>query len=202
MRPGRFISLEGLDGAGKSTHIEFIARHLRQRGVDLLLTREPGGTPLGEELRGLLLSRAMAADTELLLMYAARVEHVQGLIQPALQAGRWVLSDRFHDASHAYQCGGRGIAAERLAALETWALRGFAPALTLLLDVPAELAAERRAQARPADRFEAEDVEFFRRVRAAYLERAALHPQRIRVIDAARPLADIQTDIARHLDEL
>ena len=202
MTAGRFISLEGLDGAGKSTHIEFIARHLRQRGVDLLLTREPGGTPLGEELRGLLLSRAMAADTELLLMYAARVEHVQGLIQPALQAGRWVLSDRFHDASHAYQCGGRGIAAERLAALEAWALRGFAPDLTLLLDVPAELAAERRAQARAADRFEAEDVEFFRRVRAAYLERAALHPQRIRVIDAARPLADIQTDIARHLDEL
>ena len=202
MTAGRFISLEGLDGAGKSTHIEFIARHLRQRGVDLLLTREPGGTPLGEELRGLLLSRAMAADTELLLMYAARVEHVQGLIQPALQAGRWVLSDRFHDASHAYQCGGRGIAAERLAALEAWALRGFAPDLTLLLDVPAELAAERRAQARAADRFEAEDVEFFRRVRAAYLERAALHPQRIRVIDAARPLADIQAELARHLDEL
>ena len=202
MTAGRFISLEGLDGAGKSTHIEFIARHLRQRGVDLLLTREPGGTPLGGELRGLLLSRAMAADTELLLMYAARVEHVQGLIQPALQAGRWVLSDRFHDASHAYQCGGRGIAAERLAALEAWALRGFAPDLTLLLDVPAELAAERRAQARAADRFEAEDVEFFRRVRAAYLERAALHPQRIRVIDAARPLADIQAELARHLDEL
>lgn len=202
MTAGRFISLEGLDGAGKSTHIEFIARHLRQRGVDLLLTREPGGTPLGEALRGLLLSRAMAADTELLLMYAARVEHVQGLIQPALQAGRWVLSDRFHDASHAYQCGGRGIAAERLAALEAWALRGFAPDLTLLLDVPAELAAERRAQARAADRFEAEDVEFFRRVRAAYLERAALHPQRIRVIDAARPLADIQAELARHLDEL
>lgn len=202
MTRGRFISLEGLDGAGKSTHLDFIVQHLRARGVDLLTTREPGGTPLGEELRGLLLSRGMAADTELLLMYAARVEHVQNLIAPALLAGRWVLSDRFHDASYAYQCGGRGIAQARLAALEAWALQGFAPDLTLLLDVPAELAADRRAQARAADRFEAENLEFFRRVRAAYLERAGLHPQRIRVIDAARAPAEIQADIARHLDGL
>lgn len=202
MKRGSFISLEGLDGAGKSTHLEFIARHLRRRGIDLLLTREPGGTPLGEELRALLLSRAMAADTELLLMYAARVEHVQALIEPALQAGRWVLSDRFHDASYAYQCGGRGIASERLAALESWALGNFAPDLTLLLDVPAELAAQRRAQARPADRFEAEDVEFFGRVRGAYLQRAALYPRRIRVVDASRTPTEIQADIAQYLDSL
>ena len=202
MTRGRFISLEGLDGAGKSTHLAFIERHLRGQGVDLLTTREPGGTPLGEELRSLLLSRGMAADTELLLMYGARVEHVQSLIKPALAAGRWVLSDRFHDASYAYQCGGRGIARARLAALEDWALQGFAPDLTLLLDVPAELAAERRARARAADRFEAEDLEFFRRVRAAYLERASLYPQRIRAIDAARAPTEIQADIARLLDSL
>ena len=200
MSQGRFISLEGLDGAGKSTHLEFIASHVRRRGVDLLLTREPGGTPLGEALRGLLLSRAMVADAELLLMYGARVEHVQSLIQPALAAGRWVLSDRFHDASYAYQCGGRGIGTERLAALESWALQGFAPHLTLLLDLPAEVAAERRAQARAADRFEAEDLDFFRRVRSAYLQRAAQFPERIRVVDAARPVAAIQADLARCLD--
>ena len=202
MMRGRFISLEGLDGAGKSTHLAFIEGRLRGRGVDLLTTREPGGTPLGEALRGLLLSRGMVADTELLLMYAARVEHVQSVIEPALAAGRWVLSDRFHDASYAYQCGGRGITRARLAALEEWALQGFAPDLTLLLDVPAELAAERRARARAADRFEAEDLEFFRRVRDAYLERAGLNPQRIRVIDATRAPAEIQTDVARLLDSL
>jgi dTMP kinase len=199
---GRFISLEGVDGAGKSSHVAFIAERLEARGIAVELTREPGGTPLGEALRALLLSEDMHPDTELLLMYAARHEHVAKRILPALEAGRWVISDRFSDASFAYQCGGRGISAARLQALEAWTLQGLQPDLTLLFDVSPEVAAARRAGARGADRFERLDLAFFARVRAAYLTRAREQPERFRVVDSARELLAVRTDLAILIDAL
>ncbi|MDP1929070.1 MAG: dTMP kinase [Thiobacillus sp.] len=199
---GKFITLDGVDGAGKSTHLGFVADWLRQQGREVIVTREPGGTPLGETLRELLLHREMDADTELLLMFAARQEHLAQLILPALARGAWVLSDRFTDASYAYQCGGRGIAVDRIAALETWVQRGFAPDLTLLFDVPPEVAEARRSAARTADRFEREADPFFNRVRQAYLDRAQADPKRIRVLDARHSIAQLQTEISQLLQEL
>jgi dTMP kinase len=199
---GKFITLDGVDGAGKSTHLGFVADWLRQQGREVIVTREPGGTPLGETLRELLLHREMDADTELLLMFAARQEHLAQLILPALARGAWVLSDRFTDASYAYQCGGRGIAVERIAALEAWVQRGFSPDLTLLFDVPPEVAEARRSAARAADRFEREADSFFNRVRQAYLDRAQGDPKRIRVLDARRSIAELQTEISQLLQEL
>lgn len=200
--PGKFITLEGVDGAGKSTHVGFVADWLRQQGREVIVTREPGGTPLGESLRELLLHRDMDADTELLLMFAARQEHLAGLILPALARGAWVVSDRFTDASYAYQCGGRGIDTARIAALETWVQRGFQPDLTLLFDVPSDVAEARRSAARAADRFEREADNFFNRVRAAYLDRAQAEPARIRVLDARHSIADLQLEIGRLLQDL
>jgi dTMP kinase len=200
--PGKFITLEGVDGAGKSTHLGFVADWLRQQGREVIVTREPGGTPLGETLRELLLHREMDADTELLLMFAARQAHLAALILPALARGAWVLSDRFTDASYAYQCGGRGIAVERIAALEAWVQRGFAPDLTLLFDVPAEVAEARRSAARAADRFEREADSFFNRVRKAYLDRARAEPARIRVLDARQSIEALQAEIGQLLQEL
>ena len=200
--PGRFITLEGVDGAGKSTHHGFIADWLRGHGKQVILTREPGGTPLGEELRTLLLNRDMDRDTELLLMFAARQAHLAGLIWPELARGAWVVSDRFTDASYAYQCGGRGIDPARLAVLEQWVQRGFQPNLTLLFDVPSEVAESRRSAARVADRFEREADSFFNRVRQAYLARAHAEPERIRVVDASQSIAAIQTELARLLEAL
>ena len=200
--PGRFITLEGVDGAGKSTHLGFVADWLRQQGREVIVTREPGGTPLGETLRELLLHRDMDADTELLLMFAARQEHLAALILPALARGAWVVSDRFTDASYAYQCGGRGIAVERIAALETWVQRGFQPDLTLLFDVPPEVAEARRSAARTADRFEREAEHFFNRVRNAYLDRAQAEPARIRVLDARHSIAELQAEIGQLLQGL
>ena len=202
MTAGRFITLEGVDGAGKSTHLGFVAEHLRARGHEVVVTREPGGTPLGETLRDLLLHRDMDPGTELLLMFAARQQHLAELIRPALARGAWVVSDRFTDASYAYQCGGRGIDASRVAALESWVQQGFVPDLTLLFDVPAEVAESRRSAARAADRFEREADSFFNRVRHAYLARADAEPGRIRVLDARQSIADLQAVIARLLDEL
>lgn len=199
---GKFITLDGVDGAGKSTHLGFVADWLRQQGREVIVTREPGGTPLGETLRELLLHREMDADTELLLMFAARQAHLAQLILPALARGAWVLSDRFTDASYAYQCGGRGIAVERIAVLETWVQRGFAPDLTLLFDVPSEVAEARRSAARTADRFEREADPFFNRVRQAYLDRAQADPKRIRVLDARHSIAQLQTEISQLLQEL
>ncbi|MDP2030042.1 MAG: dTMP kinase [Thiobacillus sp.] len=199
---GKFITLDGVDGAGKSTHLDFVADWLRQQGREVIVTREPGGTPLGETLRELLLHREMDADTELLLMFAARQEHLARLILPALARGAWVLSDRFTDASYAYQCGGRGIAVERIAALEAWVQRGFAPDLTLLFDVPPEVAEARRSAARAADRFEREADAFFNRVRQAYLDRAQADPKRIRVLDARHSIAELQIEISQLLQEL
>jgi len=200
--PGKFITLEGVDGAGKSTHLGFIADWLKDHGKQVILTREPGGTPLGEELRTLLLNREMDSDTELLLMFAARQAHLTSLVRPELARGAWVVSDRFTDASYAYQCGGRGIDPARLAVLEDWVQQGFQPTLTLLFDVPAEVAESRRSAARVADRFEREADSFFNRVRQAYLERARAEPGRIRVVDASKDIAAIQSELARLLEAL
>jgi dTMP kinase len=183
---GRFITFEGIDGAGKSTHIATVAGLIRARGVEVVVTREPGGTDLGEALRALLLAEAMHLETETLLMFAARREHVAQVISPALARGAWVLSDRFTDATFAYQGGGRGVPAEKIQALADWVHPGLTPDLTLLFDLSREIAAGRLASHRELDRFEVELTEFHERVRDAYLERAAAEPRRIRVIAAAQ----------------
>jgi dTMP kinase len=186
MQNKRFITFEGMDGAGKSTQIARAAEWLRGRGQSVRLTREPGGTPLGESLRTLLLNEAMHSDTEALLMFAARREHLAQVIEPALARGEWVLCDRFTDASFAYQGGGRGIDPARLGVLEGWVQHGVQPGLTLLFDLPCGVAAERlAASGGDRDRFEREQADFFNRVRAAYLQRAADDAARIRVIDAS-----------------
>jgi len=202
-RSACFITLEGLDGAGKSTHIPWIEDRLRRAGVDLLSTREPGGTPLGETLRELLLHRPMDLRTETLLMFAARNEHWRTRILPALEHGRWVLCDRYTDASFAYQGGGRALGAEPVRILEDWVQQGRGPDCTLLFDVPLETARERLSQGREhADRFEREDAAFFERTRQAYHARAAADPERFRTIDARRSIEDIRTELDGILDGL
>jgi len=191
---GMFITLEGVDGAGKSTHIPFIAELLKTKGYEVVLTREPGGTPLGEKLRDLLLHQAMTPETETLLMFAARNEHLQQVIIPALARGALVLSDRFTDASFAYQHGGRGVAAGMVRTLEQL-LGGLQPHLTLLFDVPVEVSCQRLSGARDPDRFEQENAAFFQKIRDAYLQRAAEFPQRFRIIDANRPLEEIKHEL-------
>jgi dTMP kinase len=188
---GRFITFEGIDGSGKSTQLTATASALRASGIDVLETREPGGTALGESLRTILLGRTMSPLTETLLMFAARVEHVDEVIVPALGTGHWVLCDRFTDASYAYQSGGRGIPAEWIANLETWAHPTLQPDLTVVIDLDPKQAAIRRARVRTPDRFEAEDVAFFERVREVYAARARAEPNRILLIDGARPSAEI-----------
>ncbi|MBU6248453.1 MAG: dTMP kinase [Xanthomonadaceae bacterium] len=188
MARGRFISLEGGEGAGKSTLLAGLRDHLAGQGVDLVQTREPGGTPLGEALRAILLDpamRGMSAESELLMMFASRAQLVRERIAPALEAGRWVLCDRFADASYAYQGGGRGQPMERIAALEAWACAGIAPDLTLLLDLPVADGRARAAGRGEADRIESEADAFFERVRATYRARAAAEPGRFRVLDAS-----------------
>ena len=182
---GRFITFEGIDGAGKSTHIAAVAQRLRAAGTPLVSTREPGGTPLAETLRGLVLNTAMDAMTELLLMFAARRDHLQQVIVPALARGETVLCDRFTDATFAYQGAGRGLPMGLLNELEAWVQDELQPDLTLWFDLPAEMAAHRSAQARSADRFEQQDLEFFERVRSGYEARAVAAPQRFARIDAA-----------------
>jgi dTMP kinase len=194
MNRGKFITLEGIDGAGKSTHAGGIAAFLRARGKNIVLTREPGGTLLGEKLRALLLSQTMDIDTEALLMFAARREHIAQVIAPALAAGSWVVSERFTDATYAYQGAGRGIARDRIAALESWVHAGLQPDLTLVFDAPVEVAVTRLAQDR-GDRFELESRPFFERVRAAYLARAAAEPRRMRVVQSGRPLPEVKKDV-------
>jgi dTMP kinase len=189
---GRFITFEGIDGAGKSTQIDAVAAALRSRGLPIVLTREPGGTALGEALRDLILNQSMTADTETLLLFAARAEHLARVIRPALAVGQWVLCDRFTDASYAYQAGGRGVAEERIAALERWVHSDLQPDLTLLFDVPPEVAAARLSRARAADRFEAEEVGFFHAVRSAYLARAKHDPARFYVVDGTRDPAALR----------
>ncbi|MCX7143749.1 MAG: dTMP kinase [Proteobacteria bacterium] len=193
---GRFITLEGVDGAGKSTHMDWIARRLEAEGKAVVVTREPGGTPLGEELRKLVLAQSMHLETEALLMFAARREHLARVILPALDAGTWVLSDRFTDATFAYQGGGRGLDLGRIEVLENWVQQGLQPDLTLVFDLSVEEAKRRRSAATAApDRFEQENLDFFKRVREVYLSRAARSPQRIRLIDAGRTVTDIRQSL-------
>ncbi len=191
---GKFISLEGGEGAGKSTLLAGLRACIEAQGVDLVLTREPGGTELGEAVRAIVLNSAlrnMAAETELLLMFASRAQLVREVIEPSLAAGRWVLCDRFTDASYAYQGGGRGQPAERIAALEQWATDGLMPDLTLLLDLPVATGRARAAGRGDADRIEVEADAFFERVRAAYRARAAAQPGRFRMIDASRSPTEV-----------
>lgn len=195
MARGKFITLEGVDGAGKSTHIPLITELLRSGGCKVIVTREPGGTPLGERLRDLLLHESMCPETEALLMFAARREHIEQVILPALEEGAWVLSDRFTDASFAYQCGGRGVASNKIRMLETWVQGSFQPDLTLLFDVPVSVSCQRLAGARDPDRFEQENAAFFERIRTAYLERAAEFPSRFRIIDTNRPIQDVEQSL-------
>jgi dTMP kinase len=197
---GKFITLEGIDGAGKSTHHAWLIDFLKSQGREVVATREPGGTPLGEKLRTLLLSEPMHLETEALLMFAARREHLDKLILPALAAGKWVISDRFADASYAYQGGGRGLAPEKIMALESWVQAGFQPDLTLVFDLPTEVACERLAKTGNApDRFEKETQEFFERVRDTYLQRAGAEPGRIKVIDSRKSIPEIQKILERIL---
>jgi dTMP kinase len=203
----KFITLEGIDGAGKSSHVDWIAETLRGQGKDVLLSREPGGTALGEKLREILLSEPMGADSEAMLMFCARNEHLQSKILPALQAGTWVVCDRFADASYAYQGGGRGLPRGRIQQLEEWMREGAAgraePDATLLFDVPVEVARERMARAgRSLDRFEREGAQFYDRVRRVYLERAAAFPKRFRVIEGDRPFEEIRGVLSRILADL
>src|SRR6267143_3475399 len=194
MSRGKFITLEGIDGAGKSTHVGGMADFLRRRGKDIVVTREPGGTPLGEKVRALVLSQKMDIDTEALLMFAARREHIAQVIAPALASGSWVVSERFTDATYAYQGAGRGMARDRIAALERWVHGGLQPDLTLVFDAPVEVALARLANKR-GDRFELESRAFFERVRAAYLERVAAEPRRMRVVQCGRPLSEVKKDV-------
>lgn len=201
---GLFITLEGIEGVGKSSQLQAAADFMRARGRDVVVTREPGGTPAGEAIRQVLLDTrhsGLAADTELLLIFAARAEHVARVIRPALQAGRDVLSDRFTDASYAYQGGGRGIPAARIAALEQWVHPHLEPDLTLLLDAPVELALARANGRGKADRFEQEQAQFFEAVRSRYLALAAARPERFRVIDAAAGIDTVRAAVIRTLEE-
>ena len=202
MRP-RFITLEGGEGVGKTTNLDFIEDYLRARGIDVLRTREPGGTTIGEGVRDILLkSSTMDRWTELLLVFAARAQHISEVIRPALVSGQWVLSDRFTDASHAYQGGGRGLDTAIIGQLEAWVQQELQPDLTLLLDAPVELGMARARSRGETDRFERERLEFFENVRAAYLARAKRFPERIRRVDASDSLAEVQARIAIHLDAL
>jgi len=203
---GKFISLEGIEGAGKSTQLTFIADYLRDKGIDVLVTREPGGTQLGEQIRDLLLTpraEKMTDDAELLLMFAARVQHVQQKVLPALQNGQWVVSDRFVDATFAYQGGGRGIAFDRIEALANWSLQGFSTDLTFLFDLPVAVGQQRVSNRGNAkDRIEMEKHSFFDKVRQCYLQVAAVEPQRVKIIDAAESVGNIQQQLTAHLNQL
>ncbi len=198
MDQGSFITLEGIEGAGKTTCMAQLRLLIQQAGKSYLETREPGGTQLGEDLRQLLLGHkhtGMTDDAELLLMFASRAEHLQQKILPALGRGQWVLCDRFTDATYAYQGGGRGIAFSRIRALEEWVQKGIRPDLTLLLDLSVEQGLERAGKRSAPDRFESEAMEFFRRVRQSYLELAGKEPDRIKVIDASRDLDEVLAQI-------
>ena len=197
---GRLITLEGVDGAGKSTHVAFIADRLRAQGREVLLTREPGGTPLAEKLRALVLAEPMEPVVETLLMFAARADHVLRVIRPALEAGTWVVCDRFTDATAAYQGAGKGVSLELIQRLAEATHPGLRPDRTLVFDCPYEIARQRLDRSgRPLDRFESEDRSFFDRVRQAYLARAEAEPGRMRVIDASVPIAIVQARLEEYI---
>ncbi len=198
MSRGRFLTFEGIDGAGKSSHLDFLCGRVRSRGADVVLTREPGGTPAGEALRDLGLHQPMEPLAEALAMFAARSDHLRTVIEPALAAGRWVVCDRFSDSTYAYQCGGHGLAKSRFDALEALVHPGLQPDATFLFDLDPAVAYERqRAQSRTPDKFEREAAAFFVRVREAYLERARRHAGRIHVIDASGPIEAVRERLAR-----
>ena len=198
---GRFISFEGIDGAGKSTHIAAVSARLRASGAEVVNTREPGGTPLAERLRELVLHEGMDVLTEALLVFAGRRDHLRQVIEPALAAGRTVVSDRFTDASFAYQGGGNGLPLAVLDQLESWVTLGRQPDLTIWFDLPPAMAAARRAAARDADRFEQQDLDFFERVRAGYAARAAAAPQRFARIDASGDVVSVSAQIMSVLEQ-
>ena len=202
MTDPKFITFEGIDGAGKSTHIAFVSKYLQDRGIDLVSSREPGGTQLGEKLRELVLHETMHLETEALLMFASRREHIAQVIAPALARGAWVISDRFTDASFAYQGGGRGMDLAKLDALEQWVHPHLQPDLTLLFDVPLDVARARLDATRTLDKFEQEKTDFFAATRNEYLRRAAQFPQRFRLIDSTRTIAEIEVELAGILDQL
>jgi dTMP kinase len=195
---GKFITLEGTEGAGKSTALSYVEGKIRAAGIDLIVTREPGGTALGEKIRALLLDKnhsAMCDDTELLLMFAARAQHLDELILPALSKGQWVLCDRFTDATYAYQGGGRGLNVDHIVTLENLVQGDLRPDVTLLLDIPVEQGLARAGERGELDRFEQEKVEFFERVRRTYLDRAAQYPDQYRVIDASKSIDEVQSQL-------
>lgn len=201
---GRFITVEGTEGVGKSTNINFLCQLLKDKGIEIVLTREPGGTPLAEELRELLLTpreERVSQDTELLLMFAARAQHIENVIRPALARGAWVISDRFTDATFAYQGGGRGVEVESIRMLESLVQHGLHPDLTLLLDLDVEVGLQRASERSTPDRFEQEKVDFFGKVRAAYLERAKNEPNRFAVIDASCAIEAVQSQISAAVSE-
>jgi len=205
MKRGLFIVLEGGEGVGKSTNMEFLQGRLEQAGVSVLCTREPGGTPLGERLRAILLEKQsvpISASTEALLMFAARMQHLEDVILPALERGQWVLCDRFTDASYAYQGGGRGLGGERINALEQWTHPKTQPDYVIILDAPAEIGLQRVRSRGVEDRFEQEELDFYRRVRETYLTRADSNPERYSVIDAAQPLEQVQEQLTEVLAQL
>jgi dTMP kinase len=199
---GKFITLEGMDGAGKSTHIPDIIKLLKSKGVEVVATREPGGTMLGEQLRKLLLNEPMHPETETLLMFAARKEHIAKVIEPALTRGAWVLSDRFTDATYAYQSGGRGVLANKVIELESWVHGSLQPDLTLLFDVPVEVSVARLASARTPDKFERESSEFFTKIRNAYLDRANKNPNRFCIINSNQALDYVKVEVENIISTL
>lgn len=201
----KFLSLEGVEGVGKTTNLKFIAEYLTQAGISVVTTREPGGTPIAEKIRGLLLDHneeVLANESELLLMFAARAQHLQQVIKPALAAGHWVVCDRFTDASYAYQGGGRAFGVEDIAWLEGFVQKGLTPDKTILLDLQVELGLKRAASRSTPDRFESEQKVFFENVRAVYLQRAKAEPERFCVVDASHTVEQVQQHIATYLDEL
>ena len=201
-RRGCFVTLEGLDGAGKSTHVQGLVEHLRARGLDVVCTREPGGTDMGEALRQIVLTQPMQLETETLLMFAARCEHLRTVIEPALEAGKWVVCDRFTDATYAYQGGGRRLGAQRIQALEQWVHPHLQPDRTWLFDVSLETARERLLRGRDLDRFEQEDMAFFERTRVAYHQRAQQHPKRFRILDSSRDINLVRAELLAQAEEL
>lgn len=192
---GKFITLEGMDGAGKSTHIPAVIAALEAKGIDVVCTREPGGTPLGEQLREILLHNPMDPETEALLMFAARREHIAMVIEPALDSGNYVVSDRFSDASYAYQSGGRGVDEAKIEQLEAWVHPDLQPDLTILFDVPVEISVSRLADARAPDKFERQNSAFFTRIRNAYLQRAQKAPERFCVIDGSQSIDQVRKSV-------
>ena len=205
MKKGKFITIDGVEGAGKSTQIAFICSYLHRKGIDVVKTREPGGTDLGEQIRSLLLgldNEGMHSDTELLLMFSARNELIQNKIKPALAEGKWVVSDRFTDASFAYQGGGRQLNLNRISELESWVLGKFQADLTLLLDVGVDVGMTRIESRQSKDRIEKEEREFFERVRSAFIDRSKLYPERIKLIDASQSIEQVQQQIQLFIEAL